>query len=59
VRRVDALVMGVEVPAGQAAFELRYEPPRWKLALAGSSLAALGVLLWMFWGRRKGLEKTR
>jgi hypothetical protein len=46
VRRVDGLVLGVDVPAGPQAFELRYRPPRWGQAL-GVTLA--GIAAWLLW----------
>lgn len=47
VRRVDGLVLGVEVPGGERTLALRYRPPSWERGLAISALA-LGVLV--LWG---------
>lgn len=57
VRRVDGLVLGVEVPAGRVGFELRYAPPRWPIGLAVSASSSVGLLAWALWGRiRRGRE---
>jgi hypothetical protein len=47
VHRADALILGVEVPAGRQAIELRYEPPRWRQGLAVGALALVGLLFWL------------
>lgn len=53
VRRADALVLGIEVPPGAIAFELRYEPPAWRTGLLVSALSVLGLLGWAGWSRRR------
>lgn len=54
VRRADALLMAVEVPAGPARVLLRYRPRRWAAGVGLSLLAALGLLAWALvaWRRR-------
>lgn len=62
VRRVDALVLGVEVPSGDRVLELRYRPPAWErgLRISGLALGALGLwalyALWRARRRRPGAE---
>ncbi|MFN3428705.1 MAG: YfhO family protein, partial [Candidatus Sericytochromatia bacterium] len=53
VHRADALVLGVEVPAGRHTVELRYEPPRWRLGLGLTGLSGLLALGWALWGWRR------
>jgi hypothetical protein len=50
VHRVNGLLLGVEVPAGTHHVRLRYQPQRWPLAAAVSSVCALFWLL--AWLRR-------
>lgn len=57
VYRADGLVMGIAVPAGEVAVELRYEPPMWRAGLAGSGLALIGLIAWLRWGRRRGWQQ--
>lgn len=53
VRRVDGLVMGVEVPAGPQRVTLAYEPPGWRKGLIASGLAALLTLGWVLLAARR------
>ncbi|MDB5096322.1 MAG: putative rane protein [Cyanobacteria bacterium RYN_339] len=53
VRRVDGLVLGVEVPAGRQAITFAYEPPRWRAGLAASFMSLLAGLWWAWRGRRR------
>lgn len=48
VRQANALVLGVEVPAGPQVVDLWYEPPGWRagLAISGTSLLLL-ILGWL------------
>jgi hypothetical protein len=50
VHCLDAIILGVEVPAGVQHLTLRYEPRTWRLGVAISTLA-LG--LWLLWGWRE------
>jgi hypothetical protein len=47
VRRVDGVLLGVEVPAGRQVVTLAYTPPRW---WAGVWLSALSLLVLTVWG---------
>jgi hypothetical protein len=47
VRRVDGVLMGVEVPAGRQIVTLAYTPPRW---WAGVGLSTWSLLLLALWG---------
>lgn len=53
VHRVDALLLGVEVPAGPQVITLAYEPPLWRQGLLGSGLALLLLGLWAVLSRRR------
>jgi uncharacterized membrane protein YfhO len=53
VHRLDALILGVEVPAGACQVELSYEPPRWRPGLAGSLVAFLALAGWAWRDRRR------
>ncbi|MDB5096321.1 MAG: putative rane protein [Cyanobacteria bacterium RYN_339] len=53
VHRLDAVILGVEVPAGTSRITLRYEPPRWRLGLLVSALALLALLAWELAERRR------
>lgn len=49
VRRVDGLVLGIELPPGAHEVALVYEPVHWRLGLGvslASALALLGLLAW-------------
>ncbi|MFP5501661.1 MAG: YfhO family protein, partial [Candidatus Sericytochromatia bacterium] len=54
VHRTDALLLGVEVPAGAHEILFSYEPRRWKAGLLGSGLALLVLLAWAARSRRRG-----
>lgn len=62
VRRVNALLIGVEVPAGRHTVTLSYEPPLWRAGLAGSALSLLLLGGWAAWrvrrARRSGLKQA-
>lgn len=53
VRRVDGLLLGVEVPAGAHRVRLSYAPPRWRAGLALSLASALLALGWALTTRRR------
>ncbi len=56
VRRVDGLVIGVEVPGGDRQLELRYRPPAWDrgVAVSGGALAlAIGWCAFAAWRARR------
>ncbi|MNS26378.1 Bacterial membrane protein YfhO [compost metagenome] len=53
VHRADALVLGIEVPAGRHTIALRYEPPRWRLGLVLTGLSLVLAVLWALWGVRR------
>jgi hypothetical protein len=58
VHRADALILGIEVPAGRHSIELRYEPPRWRLGLALSALSLILAVIWALWGVRRSRRRT-
>ena len=50
--RVDALLPGVSVPAGEHEIELAYEPPRWRAGLGGAALSLVLLFAWLVLERR-------
>lgn len=55
VRRVDAVVMGVEVPGGHQAVELVYRPRLWEPSVAASLLSLVLLAGWMALAKRRGV----
>jgi hypothetical protein len=56
IRRADALVMAIAVPAGAQTIELAYLPPGWA-ASAAASLA--GLLAWLAWALGARARRAR
>lgn len=53
LNRVDATLMGIEVPSGHHLVTLNYEPPHWWRGLQASTGALVLLLLWALWPRRR------
>ncbi len=52
ILRANVAFKAVAVPAGQHLVELVYDPASFKLGAAVSGLAALAVVLALFWRRQ-------
>jgi hypothetical protein len=55
VHCLDAIILGVAVPAGVQHVTLRYEPRTWRLGLVVSTLALVILLLWGWRDRRRAV----